>query len=80
MSKKKRKALDVEDHGNGFMVLGTLKPRKALKVLRDYVDDVEPFRFFAVTFYEGRGSVWCTTGPGEHWDGARDSSGKPLKR
>jgi spermidine synthase len=71
--------IKVEDHGNGFMVVGVQTIKKARKVLRDYVDDVEPYRFACPTYYDGTSSVWLSTGPGEHWDGAVDHTGKPMR-
>lgn len=78
--KGKKQALEVEDHGNGFMVVGTNKIPTAREELRDYVDDVAPYVYAAVTHYDGRSAVWLATGPAEHWDGALDHCGNPLPR
>jgi hypothetical protein len=72
--------LSVEDHGNGFMVLGTCKIKKARKELQDYVEHIEVFRFATPTWYSGGRAVWLTTGPGEVWDGATTAAGEPLPR
>lgn len=76
MSKK----FKVEDHGNGFMVIGTLNPQKARKVLKDYVDKVKRYRFATPTYYGGRSACWLTTHPGAHWEDSLDHAGKPLPR
>jgi hypothetical protein len=70
----------VEDHGNGFMVIGTNKPRKARKVLKAYVDKIKRYRFACPTHYDGRSAVWLSVGPADHWDGALDHVGRPLPR
>lgn len=69
----------VEDHGNGFMVIGTNRVRKARKVLKEFVEDPEVFRFACPTHYEGFSSVWLATEPGQHWDGAVDHCGTPMR-
>lgn len=69
----------VEDHGNGFMVVGVKTIKKARKVLGDYVDDVAQYRFACPTYYNNTMSVWLTTGPGEHWDGAVDHVGNSIR-
>ena len=81
MGKAKRKRpITVEDHGNGFMVIGTNNYRKAAKILRDYVDNIADYRFAAPTHYEGQSAVWLSTGPGEFWEGSLDHVGNPLPR
>lgn len=70
----------VEDHGNGFMVLGTDNIKKAKKILKDYVDDIEAYRFACPTYYEELRSCWLATTPGAVWEGARDPMGNPLPR
>lgn len=76
----KRRKIEVEDHGNGFMVIGTPFPAVAIKVLRDYVESVRPYRIAAVVHYQGRSAVWLTTEHGEFWEGARSHIGEPLAR
>lgn len=68
----------VEDHGNGYMVLGTNRPKKARKALRDYVDDIDAYRFACPTHYEGVSSCWLSKHPGAVWEGATDHTGRPI--
>lgn len=77
---KQRKHFDVEDHGNGFMVIGTPFPHVAIKVLAEYVDSVRAFRICCPTNYKGRSAVWFTTAHGEFWEGARDHMGNEIAR
>lgn len=72
--------LSVEDHGNGYMVIGTAKIKKARKELKDYVEDISVFRFATPTWYWNSRAVWLTTAPGEVWDGATDATGRLLPR
>lgn len=71
--------LEVEDHGSGFMVIGTSSVRKAARFLVAYVDDPGAYRFACPTHYEGRCAVWLATGPGDSWIGAVDHVGEPLR-
>jgi hypothetical protein len=81
MSKKSKKKLTVEDHGNGFMVIGTANVAKAARYLaKHYVDNGEDYRFATPNHYEGQSAVWLTTGPGEFWIGSTDLLGRPLPR
>jgi hypothetical protein len=77
---KKKNPIVVEDHGNGFMVIGVLSVTKALKVLEDYVDDTSEYIWATPTFYEGRGSVWLGGHVGANWEGATDMYGRQLPR
>lgn len=72
--------LTVEDHGNGFMVIGTLLVRPARKILKKFVDKPKQYKFAAPTYYEDSPAVWFSTVPGAHWDGALDHTRKPMKR
>lgn len=76
----KARKVEVEDHGNGFMVVGTNLPDEARKVLKDYVDEVEPYAFATPTHYHGRSATWLTTGPSENWDGQLNLLGQPEPR
>ena len=81
MAKTKKKAkVRVEDHGNGFMVVGVLAPDDARKVLDDYVDNIEDYRFACPTHYDDRSCCWLTTEPGAVWDGATYPTGEPMPR
>lgn len=80
LEKVKAKDIAVEDHGNGFMVIGTNIPNEARKVLVDYVDDVAAYSVATPTHYEGRSAVWLTDHVGHHWDGSVDLTGDPLPR
>jgi hypothetical protein len=75
----KKRDIEVEDHGNGFMVIGTLDPVKARKILKGYVK-VKPYRFASPTIYDGHSACWLTTAAGEVWDGALDHIGNPIAR
>jgi hypothetical protein len=76
---KARKVV-VEDHGNGFMVVGTNMPDEARKVLRDYVDDATAYAFATPTHYQGRSAVWLATATGQNWDGQLNVLGQPEPR
>jgi hypothetical protein len=76
---KARKVV-VEDHGNGFMVVGTNIPDEARKALKDYVDDPTAYAFATPNHYDGRSAVWLATAPGQHWDGQVDCLGRPEPR
>lgn len=82
MPKRGTPDLTVEDHGNGYMVVGTNRIDLAREELSQYDTD-QPWSAYAyahVTHYDGQCAVWLSTGPAEHWDGARDHTGAPLKR
>ena len=88
---KRKFKYEVEDHGNGFMVIRDkanalewpkfqgVTPDEARKVLRDYVDDVEPYKFACPTHYDGRSACWLSIEPGALWDGATDHAGRPIR-
>jgi hypothetical protein len=76
---KKKRPIVVEDHGNGFMVLGTTVIAQALKVLEDYVETTEPYKCAMPCWYGDRPSVWLTTGPGEVWEGAVNHMGEVFR-
>lgn len=73
-------AVEVEDHGNGFMLVGTSDLSQACRILDDYVDNIEDYRFFARVWDKDRKacSVWASTHPGAVWAGATDHTGNPL--
>lgn len=82
MPKKRTPDLKVENHGNGFMVVGTNRIDLAREELSQY-DTPEPwsrYAFALVTHYNGDSAVWLSTGPAENFDGALDHVGQPLKR
>lgn len=79
------KAVEVEDHGNGFMFVGCSDIAQARRLLVEYVDDAEPYAFAALVLQRldaGRLAcgVWLTTGPSEVWEGATDPTGKAVPR
>jgi hypothetical protein len=76
----KAKRIAVEDHDNGFMIIGTNLPDEARKVLTDYVDDVESYAFATPTHYAGRSACWLTDHPGHHWEGSEWMPGHPMPR
>lgn len=62
--------VEVEDHGNGYMVVGVTWDgfgKTAHEVLSDYVDNIEDYRFACPAHYGGRSAVWLTTEPGNAW-------------
>lgn len=72
--------VSVEDHGNGFMIVGTDSYRKAARELCVYVDNPEDYRFATPTFYDGSPAVWLTDSPGAVWIGATEPTGQPIER
>ena len=75
------KAVEVEDHGNGYMFVGTSDISQAKRLLEDFVDNPEDYVFAAVVWYEKRAcAVWLTDEPLAVWDGARDHTGNPIRR
>ena len=80
------KAVIVEDHGNGFMFVGTSDAEQCRRILADYVDDPEAYIFQGVpggTTEYGRYAcrVWLAVNCAQVWDGATDHvTGKPLPR
>lgn len=77
---KKKRPVEVEDHGNGFMVIGTVVVKDALAILEDYVEDVGDYIWATPTHYNGRGAVWLGGHVGAQWEGSRDPLGNLLKR
>lgn len=75
-------AVEVEDHGNGFMFIGTSDREQARRLLLDYVEPEEAseHRFWARTVVGKDCAVWVSKGPADNWDGSKDSLGKPLPR
>lgn len=78
--KKGKQKIVVEDHGNGYMVIGTLIPHRAAEILEDYVDNIEDYKFACPTWYKDQKACWLSTGPGDNWDGSTDPMGNPLPR
>lgn len=75
------KAVEVEDHGNGYMFIGTTDIDQAKRLVADYVDDPEDYVFAARTWYQNRAhGVWLAPDPLAVWDGAKDPMGNPLAR
>lgn len=74
--------VEVEDHGNGFMFVGTTDINQARRILSEYVDDPEEFAYAARTWYEGRAhGVWLSKDPLAAWEGATHYDGvTPLPR
>lgn len=71
---------EVEDHGNGFMVIGTNLPDEARKVLAEYVDNLADYAFAGPTRYNGRSACWLTDHPGHYWEGSTWVTGEPMPR
>lgn len=79
---RKDKHVEVEDHGNGYMFVGTSDIKQATRLVEEYVDNPEDYVFAArVWNKEARACcVWLADTPGAVWDGALDSLGRPVKR
>lgn len=78
---RKDKHVEVEDHGNGYMFVGTSDISQANRLLDEYVDNPEDYVFAAVVWYEGRAcAVWLTDEPGGAWEGSLDATGRPIPR
>lgn len=78
-------AVEVEDHGNGFMFIGCSDIEQAKRLVEDYADEPEDYVFAAAVLHRydnGRlaCAVWLADSPGAAWDGATDSTGEPLPR
>ena len=71
------KAVEVEDHGNGYMFIGTSDLSQACRILDEYVDNVEDYRFAARVYYAGKCCVWLSDEPLALWDGAEGRNGYP---
>jgi hypothetical protein len=78
--KKSKVRITVEDHGNGFMVVGTSDYSEAARILSEYVDNIGDYQFACPTHYEGRSACWLATTPGANWEGSLDLTGEPLPR
>lgn len=79
---RKDKNVEVEDHGNGFMFVGTTDIAQARRLLPQYVGKKQAKRmvFAARTWYEGRAhGVWLTAAPSQVWEGAKDALGRPIR-
>lgn len=76
------KAVVVEDHGNGYMFVGTTDIDQAKRLVAEYVDNPEEYVFAARTWsHEDRSHrVWLSVEPLAAWDGARDPMGNLLPR
>lgn len=79
------KAVDVEDHGNGFMFVGCSDLKQAGRLLGEYVDNPEDYRFAARVLQRLPGDrlacgVWLAAEPDANWDGSVDMYGEPLPR
>lgn len=86
---------DIEDHGNGYMVIRR-KPfnlqswpkfegvglQEAMQALRDVIGKkaAKPYRFGIPNTYEGKSACWLGEGPSESWDGRLSSGGSPVPR
>lgn len=58
-------AVEVEDHGVGFMFVGTSDIDQAKYLIEDYVDDPHNYVFAARFWYENRAcAVWLVDTPG----------------
>lgn len=68
-------AVDVEDHGNGFMFIGTGDIDQAKRIIADYVDNPEDYVFANPKYHEGFCAVWLSDDPGALWDGAEGRNG-----
>jgi hypothetical protein len=68
-------AVEVEDHGTGFMFIGTSDIDQAKRMVAEYVDNPEDYVFAARPLHRydnGRlaCSVWLAPDPGALWYGA----------
>lgn len=71
---RKDSKVEVMDHGVGFMMIGCSDLSQACRILDEYVDNIEDYRFFARLLGEdvkGRlfCCVWASTDVAAHWDG-----------
>lgn len=74
-------AVKVEDHGNGFMFIGTSDIKQATRLVSDYVDNPEDYVFAARVWYEDQAeAVWLAVEPFAAWEGASHWDGTPLPR
>lgn len=78
------KAVEVEDHGNGFMFIGTIDVNQCRRLLAEYVDDPEAYISVAPVLHrydDGRVAHGRFLSPdfGALWDGATDALGKPTR-
>lgn len=69
------KHVEVEDHGVGYLFIGCSDLSQACRLLDEYVDDVEGYRFFARVLCElpnGRLAcgVWASDDVGAKWYGS----------
>lgn len=79
---RKDKHVEVEDHGNGFMFVGTSDIKQARRILVEYTDDHEAYEYAARVWDKERRAccVWLTDTALAVWDGATDYQGRALKR
>lgn len=78
-------AVEVEDHGNGFMFVGTSDIKQAKRLVVDYADDPEDYVFAARKLHRydnGRlaCAVWLAVEPFAVWEGATHPTGEPIAR
>jgi hypothetical protein len=76
------KAVEVQDHGNGYMFVGTTDIEQARRLLGEYVDNPEGYGFASRHWLEDERAegVWLTVEPFALRDGACDWAGRPLPR
>jgi hypothetical protein len=79
------KAVEVEDHGNGFMFVGCSDIDQAKRLVAEYVDEPERYVYAARALHRydnGRlaCAVFLAAAPFEVWDGATDWAGRPVPR
>lgn len=64
-------AVEVEDHGVGYLFIGTSDIDQARRLLGDYVDNAEDYKFAARTGVIVNGKlaccVWLSDDPGAEW-------------
>ena len=79
---RKDKHVEAEDHGNGYLFVGTSDIDQAQRLLAAGLGKkkARAYRYAARIWYENRAcAVWLTDSPGQFWDGATNSMGKPVR-
>lgn len=74
------KAVEVEDHGNGFMFIGCSDIDQAKGLIVDYVDNPEDYVYAGRPYYRRKCCVWLAVEPFAMWEGARYPTGELIDR
>lgn len=80
MSNRLDKFVEVEDHGNGLMFIGTNDVVQARRLLPLYADVAEDYAFASHVLYNDVHAVWLAVEPFAAWDGATAYDGTALPR